>query len=117
MYVVPWPVCYLECCTLSVEVSLLLNELEDVLRVEGYWLEQAPSREALSSVEPFCVDTLSCTEWFQWIYIPRLRAIIDQKGILPIGAKVHPYAGEALAGLAAARILDVVARLDAIMSR
>lgn len=102
---------------MSVEVSSLLNELEGVLRVEGYWLEQSPSWEALSSVEPFCVDTLSCTEWLQWIYIPRLRAIIDQKGTLPMGAQVHSYAEEALSGLAAVRILDVVTKLDAAMSR
>ena len=99
------------------QVSQLLNELEDVLRTEKYWQNLSPTAEALSSVEPFCIDTLSCTEWLQWIYIPRLRVIIEQCSDLPVGAQVYPYIEEALAGLDVTGILDVIARLDEAMAQ
>ncbi len=104
---------------MSQEVSVLLDELETVLRSSDCWMGMPPSIEALSSPEPFCVDTLTFTEWLQWIYIPRLRAIIEQQAPLPKGAQVHPYAEEALAAtrVDGARILDVVARLDSSMNR
>ena len=103
---------------MSLEVLKLLDELETELRACNHWSGMPPSVEALSSTEPFCVDTLSCTEWLQWIYVPRLRAIIDQQTALPAGAQVHPYVEEALAGMhvEARNILNVVARLDAAMA-
>ena len=102
---------------MSLQVSQLLNELEDVLRTEKYWRDLSPTVQALSSVEPFCIDTLSCTEWLQWVYIPRLRAIIEQRSDLPVGAQVYPYVEEALAGLGVTGIWDVVARLDEAMAQ
>lgn len=102
---------------MSLQVSQLLNELEDVLRTEKYWRDLSPTVQALSSVEPFCIDTLSCTKWLQWVYIPRLRAIIEQRSDLPVGAQVYPYVEEALAGLGVTGILDVVARLDEAMAQ
>ena len=103
---------------MSMEVVALLDDLEAVLRAGGHWTGMPPSIEALSSPEPFCVDTLNVTEWLQWIYIPRLRAMIDQKTPLPSGAQVHPYAEEALAAMRVdgVRILDILACLDKAMS-
>ncbi len=104
---------------MSQEVSVLLNDLECVLRAEGHWADIPPSIEALSSKEPFCVDTLSCLEWLQWIYIPRLREIMDQYASLPTGAQVQPYIEEALGSMrliGGTRVHEIVARLDLIMS-
>ena len=103
---------------MSADVSALLIDLEGVLRAEGHWAGMPPSVEALSSPEPFCVDTLEFTEWLQWIYIPRLRAIIEQKGALPSGSQIQPYAEEAFAAkrIDGVRLLSIIARLDAAMA-
>lgn len=61
--------------------QLLLIERE--LRVQGWWAEQAPSAEALSSVEPFSVDTLDFEQWLQWIFLPRMKMILEQNLPLP----------------------------------
>jgi uncharacterized protein YqcC (DUF446 family) len=37
--------------------------------VQGWWDEVPPSIEALSSVEPFSVDTLDFEQWLQWIFL------------------------------------------------
>lgn len=60
---------------------LLLIERE--LRLQGWWSEQPPSAEALASQEPFCVDTLAFEAWLQWIFLPRMKQIIEHDLPLP----------------------------------
>lgn len=61
--------------------QLLLIERE--LRALDLWAEQSPPAEALASVEPFCVDTLELEEWLQWIFLPRMKLIIESGAELP----------------------------------
>lgn len=61
--------------------QLLLIERE--LRALGMWKEVPPSDEALSSREPFCVDTLDFDQWLQWIFLPRMKAILERDLPLP----------------------------------
>jgi len=61
--------------------QLLLIERE--LRVLGMWKAVPPSDEDLSSREPFCVDTLDFDQWLQWIFLPRMKTILEQDLALP----------------------------------
>lgn len=60
------------------------------------WDTSPPSQEALSSQQPFCIDTLDFTQWLQWILIPRLEAILKTNIPLPNSSAIHTYAEEAL---------------------
>ena len=60
---------------------LLLIERE--LHVLGWWSEQMPPTDHLSSQQPFCVDTLAFEQWLQWIFLPRMKDIIEQGEQLP----------------------------------
>jgi uncharacterized protein YqcC (DUF446 family) len=61
--------------------QLLLIERE--LRVLGMWKAVPPSDDDLSSREPFCVDTLDFDQWLQWIFLPRMKTILEQDLALP----------------------------------
>ena len=61
--------------------QLLLIERE--LRTLGMWKDVPPSDEALASREPFCVDTLDFDQWLQWIFLPRMKTILEQDLALP----------------------------------
>ncbi|MFV0455039.1 MAG: YqcC family protein [Pseudomonas sp.] len=61
--------------------QLLLIERE--LRVLGMWSATPPTQEALASCEPFCVDTLAFEEWLQWIFLPRMKVILESDVVLP----------------------------------
>ena len=65
----------------AIAEQLLLIERE--LRVQGWWDEVPPSAEALSSVEPFSVDTLDFHQWLQWIFLVRMKQILEQDLPLP----------------------------------
>ena len=70
--------------------QLLLIERE--LRVQGWWDEVSPSAEALSSVEPFSVDTLDFEQWLQWIFLPRMKMILEQGLPLPNASGIQEMA-------------------------
>ncbi len=61
--------------------QLLLIERE--LRVLDLWASTPPDAQALASQEPFCVDTLSFEQWLQWIFLPRMKAILEREDALP----------------------------------
>lgn len=66
--------------------QLLLIEAE--LRQLDWWESTAPSEDELASVEPFCVDTLSFAQWLQWIFLPRMKAIIERGEALPAASGI-----------------------------
>ena len=66
---------------LDIAEPLLLIEGE--LRTQGWWDDVPPSAEALSSVEPFSVDTLDFHQWLQWIFLTRMKQILEQDLPLP----------------------------------
>ena len=70
--------------------QLLLIERE--LRVRGWWDDVSPSTEALSSVEPFSVDTLDFEQWLQWIFLPRMKMILEQDLPLPNASGIQEMA-------------------------
>ena len=69
---------------------LLLIERE--LRAQGWWAATPPPAEALASVEPFCVDSLAFEEWLQWIFLPRMKVIIESGQPLPSVSGIRPMA-------------------------
>lgn len=69
---------------------LLLIERE--LRVLGWWQSQAPSAEALASQEPFCVDTLTFEQWLQWIFLPRMKQLLESGAPLPAVSGIQAMA-------------------------
>lgn len=89
---------------LAVAEQLLLIERE--LRVQGWWEAQAPSVQALSSQEPFCVDTLAFEQWLQWIFLPRMKQLLEAGAALPSVSGIQPMAEQVYGGQAEkARVL------------
>ena len=80
----------------AVAEQLLLIERE--LRVQGWWEIQPPSDEALASPEPFCVDTLAFEQWLQWIFLPRMKQLLESAAALPTASGIQPMAEQVYQG-------------------
>lgn len=76
----------------AIAEQLLLIERE--LRLLGVWAANPPSAEALASVEPFAVDTLEFAEWLQWIFLPRMKQILERDLPLPNSSGILAMAEE-----------------------
>ena len=100
------------------DVLALLTAMEQELKALKLWEGLPPSPEAMASTTPFCMDTLRLSQWLQWIFIPRMRAIIDHGAPLPVGANMKPYAEEAFAvdRVQSAKLLDIIGQFDQLMS-
>lgn len=95
-------------------VDALLSAIQREMEAQSIWEAVAPSDAALSSTEPFCVDTLAFTEWIQWLLLPKLRLMIKQDMALPQNSNIHVMAEEALKLTHAnsATLLDLIKQLD-----
>lgn len=72
----------------------LLQQLSPLMDSLGLWQQEPPSLEALSSQEPFSVDTLRPEQWLQWVFIPKMQALIEQQSQIPKGFSITPYFSE-----------------------
>ena len=62
------------------QLSDMLKTLEESLQSEELWLAQTPSDDALSSVEPFAVDTLTFIQWLQFLFLPQIKQNLPRGG-------------------------------------
>lgn len=73
-------------------IAAVLLEVEASLRATGKWGSEKPPASALASAEPFCFDTLSLEQWLQWIFIPRMKHILEHRQPLPKQSAIFEYA-------------------------
>ena len=101
-------------------IPQLLDEVEQQMRDLGLWSSRSPPPQALASTMPFCYDTLEFSEWLQWIFLLRLRELLDQD--LPLSAKsdIAPLAEVWIKekGLEqeAGRLLHIIREFDQMLS-
>ena len=77
---------------ISARLRQQLQQLESALREAALWGAQPPSQQAMASAMPFMYDTLQIEEWLQWVFVPRLHALLDAQAPLPSSCSVHPLA-------------------------
>ncbi|MBE0363405.1 hypothetical protein PULV_a0838 [Pseudoalteromonas ulvae UL12] len=96
------------------QVAQLLNELESALKAAKLWQPQAPSQAALLSSAPFCCDTLSFSQWLQFIFIEKMRFMIAAKVPLPTSIALLPMAEQSWSAQSEdyTVLLAIVAQLD-----
>lgn len=70
--------------------------IEGTMRDAGFWHSEVPSPAAMASRTPFCADTLAFSEWLQFVFIPRMRSLIEADGALPGASAIAPLAEESL---------------------
>ena len=107
---------------MDARVSMLAEHLlliERELRLLGWWQDEAPSAEALDSPEPFCVDTLTFEQWLQWIFLPRMKVLLESGAALPSVSGIQAM-GEMVyrqqPGIAR-RLLELLGEFDRLLTR
>ena len=106
-------------CRQTAEIIEVLNSLELGLRELGLWSEERPDAESLSSTLPFCYDTLDVEQWLQFIFLGRMRELLEQGDDLPEDCSICPYI-EMLASAGKnvdARLVKLVEQLDEKITR
>lgn len=97
----------------------LLMDAEKELREMRLWDIVPPSAEALNSTEPFAVDTLDFNQWLQFIFIPRLYFLIEERQPLPTQCGVAPMAEEYFQPkrLDSQPLIETLRQIDELLTR
>jgi dTDP-4-dehydrorhamnose 3,5-epimerase len=97
---------------------MLLSLQQAMLRADQ-WSDKEISAEALASQQPFCLDTMNFSQWLQFVFIPRMQAIIDARQVLPSltkGQGLEPMACEFYKNTVAEKnIIAMIRQLDELL--
>jgi uncharacterized protein YqcC (DUF446 family) len=77
-------------------LTALLLEIETELRLFDRWSFEPPPSQAFESEFPFCCDILEAVEWLQFIFIPKIKLIIDTQSELPSCCGIATYVEESM---------------------
>jgi len=103
---------------MSTEVAEVLIDIEAQLRQLGLWDKIPPSAEALASEQPFCVDTLTLPQWLQFVFLPTIYAMLEERKPLPVRCGIAPMAEEFFrsSGLAYEPLIELLEDIDELLS-
>ena len=80
------------------EIADRLLGIEAEMRRINVWSSERPSLDALASTQPFCIDTLTFPQWLQFIFLARMKIIVEQGQPLPGVSGIAPMAEEYFRG-------------------
>ena len=69
-----------------------LHAIEQQLRALNIWSLAHPSDAAMASTAPFACDLMPLEQWLQFIFLPKMQAIIQQRQALPSNIAIAPMA-------------------------
>ena len=99
-------------------IADVLLEVEGTLRSHGRWDSNKPAVSALKSAQPFCMDTLNFEQWIQWIFLPRMKTILEDSKPLPAKSGILVYAESYLRknDPPTSRLLTLIKRFDDLIT-
>jgi len=100
------------------EVADLLLEIELELRRLGLWSEKPVTKAQLLSSQPFCIDTMTFSEWLQFVFIVRLKLIVERGAGFPEVSDITPMAEEYFktGSVKASGLISLIRRFDHLIS-
>lgn len=100
------------------KVASLLIDVECDLRKLDAWSSMPPTEEQLASTQPFCIDTLTFVEWVQFVFVARMRELLDNELPLPQKCGIAPMAEEYFRGLSVdgSGLVDTLNKMDDVLS-
>ena len=101
------------------QVADCLLNIEMELRQLGLWESEPPPDEAFQSAQPFCIDTLEFTQWLQFVFVARMKVIIEERHPLPAVSGMAPMAEEHFRGRpeSGQSLIQALEEIDQLLSR
>lgn len=103
----------------SHQLADLILAIEAEMRRIRLWEEARPSEEALSSLAPFCYDTLRFEQWLQWVFLPKMKAVLETEEDFPTSSEISPLAEHCFERLPqnTDKLLELLHQFDAFINR
>src|SRR6188768_581736 len=103
---------------LHIAASEILMDIEKELRELQLWDDEMISEEALASEQPFAVDTMAFPQWLQFIFLPRMYFMIEQKMQLPENCGITPMAEQyfSVLSLPSSTLIKNLKKIDELLT-
>ena len=96
------------------QMLTLLQRIEVAMKDQSLWETVSPPPQAFASELPFCVDTMAFSQWLQWIFIARFRALLEGGHNLPDSCAIAVMAEEAFKEMDQAELIALLRKFDAL---
>lgn len=97
------------------EVAVAADAIEAEMRRVGLWSEAPPAPEAFEFRQAFAIDTMAFSQWLQWVFLPRVRSIISERGQFPSTSMVGAQAVREFDGAGEAdELVTLLSRFDGL---
>jgi uncharacterized protein YqcC (DUF446 family) len=94
------------------------DRIERELRALNAWQSDRPPAGAYESEAAFFADTMTFYQWLQFVLLPRVREIVEQRGQFPGESSVGAYAVRALDGRDAdGGLIELLSEFDGFIER
>ena len=99
-------------------IAAQLIDLEAGLRQLDLWSDVSPSQEALTSEQPFAMDSLEFEEWLQFIFLPTIYDVLESGVALPERCAIAPMAEETVGkkALPTESLISTLRELDQLIT-
>jgi uncharacterized protein YqcC (DUF446 family) len=74
------------------EVTAKIAEIEDEIKAVGLWQGEPLRAEQYDFHKAFAMDTMTFAQWLQFVFIPRVKAIVEAGGGFPSKSEVGAQA-------------------------
>jgi uncharacterized protein YqcC (DUF446 family) len=90
-----------------------ISEIEAEMKRIGYWSPDPLPEEAYDFQQAFAMDTMAFSQWLQFVFIPRVREIIEEHGTFPSNSMVAAQAVREFDGdWDASQLLSLLSEFD-----
>jgi uncharacterized protein YqcC (DUF446 family) len=98
-------------------VQTKIAAIEAEMKRLGWWQDQPLKPEQYDFHQAFAMDTLTFTQWLQFIFIPRVNDIIASQGVFPDHSMVATQAVREFDGIGeASNLVRLLSEFDALFS-
>lgn len=96
-------------------VQAKLDAIEAEMKRSGFWQDAPLKPEQYHFERAFAQDTMAYSQWLQFIFVPRVQAIIDQRGQFPAQSMVGAQAVREFDGVDEAdELVRLLSEFDAL---
>jgi uncharacterized protein YqcC (DUF446 family) len=94
----------------------MLTRIENEMRQAGFWQAAPLPEEAYEFRQAFAMDTMAYPQWLQFIFVPRVKAILDGGGDWPSSSAVGAQAIREFDGLPeASALITLLCEFDGLL--
>jgi uncharacterized protein YqcC (DUF446 family) len=102
---------------LAESVKRIISEIELEMKRIGDWRAEPLPEKAFQFHQAFAMDTMTFTQWLQFVFIPRIHQILDGNGVFPTSSMVATQAIREFDGdERASKLVNLLIEFDQLFS-